>query len=103
MKLGEYLPAFARVISLEVKRLLHRMVMFLGALSDSETPGYQKHDIDFLIGDLIKPARIRNTDRVPITNNNNERQENNCLREDNDVSIDSSNDFSPVFVRCYVM
>ena len=90
MKLGEYLPAFARVVLLEVLRLLHRIVMFLGALVESEKPGYQKHNIDFLIGDLLKRVTIKNTDRVPITNNN-ESQENNSLREDNDVETDSSN------------
>lgn len=90
MKLGEYLPAFARVVLLEVLRLLHRIVMFLGALVESEKPGYQKYNIDFLIGDLLKRVTIKNTDRVPITNNN-ESQENNILREDNDVETDSSN------------
>ena len=90
MKLGEYLPAFARVVLLEVLRLLHRIVMFLGALVESEKAGYQKHNIDFLIGDLLKRVTIKNTDRVPITNNN-ESQENNSLREDNDVETDSSN------------
>ena len=90
MKLGEYLPAFARVVLLEVLRLLHRIVMFLGALVESEKPGYQKYNIDFLIGDLLKRVTIKNTDRVPITNNN-ESQENNSLREDNDVETDSSN------------
>ena len=90
MKLGEYLPTFARVVLLEVLRLLHRIVMFLGALVESEKPGYQKHNIDFLIGDLLKRVTIKNTDRVPITNNN-ESQENNSLREDNDVETDSSN------------
>ena len=90
MKLGEYLPAFARVVLLEVLRLLHRIVMFLGALVESEKPGYQKHNIDFLIGDLLKRVTIKNADRVPITNNN-ESQENNSLREDNDVETDSSN------------
>ena len=90
MKLGEYLPAFARVVLLEVLRLLHRIVMFLGALVESKKPGYQKHNIDFLIGDLLKRVTIKNTDRVPITNNN-ESQENNSLREDNGVETDSSN------------
>ena len=90
MKLGEYLPAFARVVLLEVLRLLHRIVMFLGALVESEKPGYQKYNIDFLIGDLLKRVTIKNTDRVPITNNN-ESQENNSLREDNGVETDSSN------------
>ena len=90
MKLGEYLPTFARVVLLEVLRLLHRIVMFLGALVESEKPGYQKYNIDFLIGDLLKRVTIKNTDRVPITNNN-ESQENNILREDNDVETDSSN------------
>ena len=90
MKLGEYLPACAGVVSLEVTRLLDQIIMFLGALVDSEKPGYQKH-IDFLIGNLLKRTTIRNTDRVPIKNNN-KRQENNSLREDNYVEIDSSND-----------
>ena len=68
------------------------MVMFLGALVDSKKPEYQKYDIDFLIGDLLKRATIRNTDRVPKTNNNNKSQENNSLREDNDLETDSGND-----------
>ena len=71
---------------------LHWMVMFLGALVDSKKPEYQKYDIDFLIGDLLKRATIRNTDRVPKTNNKNKSQENNSLREDNDLETDSGND-----------
>ena len=70
MKSGEYLPAFVRVIPIEVTLHLHRIAMFLEALVDSENPGYQKHDIDFLIGDLLKQATTRNTDRVSITSNN---------------------------------
>lgn len=45
-----------------------------------------------MIGDFLKQAAIRNTNKVPITNKNNERQEKNSLREDSDVENDSSND-----------
>ena len=71
---------------------LHWIVTFLGALVDSKKPEYQKFNIDFLIGDLLKRAAIRNTDRVPKTNNNNKSQENNSLREDNDLETDSGKD-----------
>ena len=65
--------------------------MFFGALVDSKKLGYQKH-IDFLTRDLLKWVTIRNTDSMPIKNNNNQRQENEILIEDNDVETDSSND-----------
>ena len=65
--------------------------MFFGALVDSKKLGYQKH-IDFLTRDLLKWVTIRNTDSMPIKNNNNQRQENKILIEDNDVETDSSND-----------
>ena len=70
MKSGEYLPAFVRVILIDVTLHLQGIAMFLEALVDSKNPGYQKHDIDFLIGDLMKQATTRNTDRVSITSNN---------------------------------
>ena len=66
--------------------------MFFGALVDSKKLGYQKHDIDFLTRDLLKWVTIRNTDSMPIKNNNNQRQENKILIEGNDVETDSSND-----------
>ena len=36
VKLSEYIPAFVRVVSLEITCLLYRIAMFLVALIDSE-------------------------------------------------------------------
>ena len=88
MKLGECLSAFARVVSLKVTRYLHQIAMFLGVFVNSKKPGHQKDDIDFLIGDLLKQATTRTTDRVLMTNNNNKMQEHTSLREENVVETD---------------